>query len=253
MHIVLIGAGNMGTHLGKALHQAGHKIVQVFSRTRPRAEKLAKLLGTSYTTQLHRISDEADLYIVAIHDDGIAGLAENLSSRLSDKLIVHTSGATASTVFDGYFERFGAFYPLQTMTVGKAVDFTTLPICIDAKKPADADGLFDLAKTLTPKVYRVTDEQRQMLHVAAVFVNNFSNHLYHIASDILQKENLDFDILKPLILETALKVQHAEPKDMQTGPAARGDQQVIERHLKYLEEFPEYKKVYEVISGGIFK
>ncbi len=250
-NITIIGAGNMGTHLAKALQSADHKIVQVFSRTTVRARRLADTLDVSYTTKLARIRPDADLYIIAVHDDAIGEVAAQLKGIIPDKLVVHTSGSVPSTVLQPYFERYGSFYPLQTMSIGKSVDFKSLPICTDAAQSDDADFLYQLAQTLTPKVYRITDEQRRILHVAAVFVNNFTNHLYHIAQEMLTQEGLDFDILKPLILETASKIQAASPRDMQTGPAARGDQEVIKKHQAYLEKFPEYREVYALLTKGI--
>jgi len=253
INVTLIGAGNMGTHLAKALKNADHEIVQVFSRTTARARRLADALNVSYTTKLTRIRPDADIYIIAVHDDAIGEVAAQLQDIIPNQLVVHTSGSVASTVLQPHFERYGSFYPLQTMSVGKEVDFKRLPICTDAAQADDADFLYQLAQSLTPKVYKITDEQRRILHVAAVIVNNFTNHLYHIAQDILTQEGLDFDILKPLILETANKIQSASPKAMQTGPAARGDQEVIKKHQAYLEKYPEYREVYILITKGILR
>lgn len=247
--IVLIGAGNVGYHLGKRLHEKGLYIQQVFSRSKEKAQKLASEVNAQAITNLSNITSDADLYILAVHDSAIAKVAAQLS-RLN-KLIVHTSGATPSTVLQPHFQRFGIFYPLQTFSISKEVDFEQIPICVHANQEADLQTLENLARQISPKVYRIDDEQRAILHMAAVFVNNFTNYLFQIGYDILEKENLPFDLLRPLIRETAAKVQEHVPAEMQTGPAIRGDQATIDKHLQYLDRFPEYKHLYELLTENI--
>lgn len=249
--IILIGAGNVGHHLGKRLYEKGLHIKQVFSRTKEKAQALAAEIQAEALTNLSKIDPNADLYILAIHDDAIPEVASQLS--LNQKLIVHTSGSTPSTVLQPYAQRFGIFYPLQTFSISKEVDFEQIPICIHANNKEDIIFLENLAKKISPKVYRINDEQRAILHVAAVFVNNFTNHLFQIGYNILEKENLSFDLLRPLILETAEKIQEHPPAEMQTGPAIRGDEATIQRHLLYLEKFPEYQSLYELLTKSIKK
>lgn len=248
--IVLIGAGNVGFHLGKRFFEKGIPVVQVFSRTLKKAGLLAHAIDTSYTTRLQHITKEADIYIIAVHDSAIEEVAASLS-HLNNKLVVHTSGATPSTLIQKAHQRFGIFYPLQTFSTNRESNFEQLPICIDAVKKEDVKILEQLAKSICPNVYHITDEQRAKLHVAAVFVNNFTNHMYEIGADMLEKEQLPFDLLKPLIQETAHKILTASPSEMQTGPAKRGDQSTINRHLDYLQKFPAYRALYLQLSESI--
>ncbi len=258
MKIVVVGAGNVAWHLSKALHDAGQHIVQVYSRLDGRAARLGNEIGVSYITDLQHINPDADIYILAVRDAAIEIVAEKIRKRLdrhfehqAEPLVVHTSGATPTTLLQPFFKHYGVFYPLQTFSIDRPITFHTLPICVDAAQASDVDMLFELAKTLTPKVYRISNEQRQILHVTAVMVNNFTNHLYTIAHDILQQENIDFNILKPLINETVNKIQQHPPATMQTGPAKRSDDTTIQRHLTYLEKYPDYRKVYEILTESI--
>ena len=252
MKITLIGAGNVATHLGKRLKEKGHLIVEVFSRTKERAGKLANLLSAKEITDLKGLSPNADLYIVAIKDDAIATIAAQLPLIIRlEKLIVHTSGATPSTVFQPYFKNYGIFYPLQTFSINKKADFEQLPICIDANSEGSLLILKKLGMSICPNIYQINDEQRAKLHVCAVFVNNFTNHLLAVAEDILTKENLTMDLLKPLIQETVNKIQEHPAGTMQTGPALRNDVQTLQSHLDFLSNYPKYQLIYQILSTSI--
>ncbi len=251
--IVLIGAGNLGYHLGIRLFECKAGLHQIFSRTVKSAEALSLQTGnTPFITDLNEIDNEADLYIVAIKDDAIGEVAEKLR-ELGDsgKLIVHTSGVTPMEVFQPWFKRYGSFYPFQSFSKDQLPDFSRIPLCYFATVETDKALLKKLGQKIGCKTYEINDQERAVLHVNGVFVNNFTNHLYQISWEIMEKEKLSFDLLRPLILETALKVMDNAPIDMQTGPAIRNDQQSIQRHLNYLNNFPDYKKVYEVLSKGI--
>lgn len=250
--IVLIGAGNVGTHLGKRLHEKGLNILQVFSRRKKKAKLLAGQIDAKACSDLSKISSKADLYILAVHDDGIRGVAEQLAHLNSKKrLFVHTSGATPTTVFEGIFKNYGSFYPLQTFSIHRPANFDAIPICIDTKKKKSLPMLDALARLISPKVYCINDEQRAVLHVAAVFVNNFTNYLFHIGEKICDNGRVPFDILRPLIQETAAKIQENSAQSMQTGPAIRGDQATIERHLYYLQALPHYQVIYDLLTDSI--
>lgn len=249
--IVLIGAGNVGYHLGKQLKSSGLNIVQIFSRKEDKAKRLSEAIKVPYVTDFKEIITDADFYILAVNDGAIATVAAQL--KVESGLVVHTSGATPSTILQPYFHRFGIFYPLQTFSITKAVDFESIPICVFANSASDEDFLYHIGQQMSQKVYRIDDHQRAILHVAAVFVNNFSNYLFQIGYHILEKENLSFDLLRPLIQETASKVQTHPPTEMQTGPAIRGDQATIERHLQYLESFPAYQELYKILTESIQK
>ncbi|GJM32773.1 MAG: hypothetical protein DHS20C18_17740 [Saprospiraceae bacterium] len=250
----MIGSGNVGHHLGLHLVDSGLDVLQVYSRTEAKAQPLAGLIKTTYTTNLEQINPTADLYLLAVSDSAIAEVAKALSfSSTLSPLVVHCSGATPQTVLSEQFERFGVFYPLQTFTKERVVDFKQIPICIDANTVDDLKLLEHLAMQMGCPVYPINDEQRAVLHLAAVFVNNFANHLFHIGEQILSKDQLPFDLLRPLIQETATKVMQASPAERQTGPAIRGDQVTIQRHLQALETWPIYREVYELFTKSIQK
>lgn len=250
-HIVLIGAGNMATVLGKALLQAGLQISQVFNRTLSSAEALAKELSCPYTDQLDQLYREADLYLLCVSDQAIEHLSSQLSF-LDKKLIAHTSGATPGSIFEGYFRRYGVFYPLQSLSKTQPIELSNVPLCVDARDETDLARLESLAQQLSQGVYRIDDQQRSLLHVAAVFANNFSNHLYDLMDQWLSDEEIPFDLLRPLILGGAQKVQSLSPLEAQTGPAIRADLNTIKRHLEILKERrPELVELYKILTDSI--
>jgi len=249
----MIGAGNVGFHLGKALSLLPNvEVIQVYSRTRKKAAHSAQNIDCQYTTKIKNVRTDADLYIIAVSDTAIGLVAESLSAlpHLSEKLVVHTSGATPSIVLHPHLSRIGIFYPLQTFSLQKQPNFETIPFCLDAVNEEDFLLLENLAQQLSTRTERIDDAQRAVLHVAAVFVNNFTNYLYTIGADIAEKEGVPFDLLKPLIAETADKIRDNAPRDMQTGPAIRGDKATIERHLAFLEG-SGYEGVYTFLTNGI--
>ncbi len=251
--IVMIGAGNVGFHLGKALSLLPNvEVVQVYSRTRKKAAQSAQNIDCQYTTKIKNINTNANLYIIAVNDAAIGSVAKALSAHphLQDKLVVHTSGATPSTVLSPHLSRIGIFYPLQTFSIQKEPNFKTIPFCLDAVNEEDFLLLENLAQQLSTRTERINDAQRAVLHVAAVFVNNFTNYLYTVGTDITEKGGVPFDLLKPLIAETAEKIMENAPKDMQTGPAVRGDKATIERHLDFLAG-SGYEGVYRMLSDKI--
>jgi predicted short-subunit dehydrogenase-like oxidoreductase (DUF2520 family) len=252
LKIVLVGAGNAGYHLGKHLGEHA-ELLQIFSRTQEKAWRLSHLTGVPYTTSLDDLRPDADVYLLAIHDDGIAGVASHLSELgFSGKLVCHTSGATPISVFEKTgLERYGVFYPLQTFSVGRQPDFGQIPFIVEANNPKDAALLEELAGVFTKKIYHLSDEKRAALHVAAVFVNNFTNHLFGAGKKILDDESLPFDLLLPLISETVAKLREEAPASVQTGPAKRGDVKTIARHLGYLKKYPALRQLYDTLTKSI--
>ncbi|NET34649.1 MAG: DUF2520 domain-containing protein [Cyanothece sp. SIO1E1] len=249
--IVLIGAGNMATVMGKALLHAGLHISQVFNRTLASAEILADHLTCPYTDKLDQLHREADLYLLCVSDQAIEPLLPRLSF-LDHKLIAHTSGATPGSIFRGHFSRYGVFYPLQSLSKSQPIELSKVPFCVDANREADLVKLEKLAQQLSQHVYRIDDQQRSLLHVAAVFVNNFSNHLYDLMDQWLEEEDIPFDLLRPLILGGAQKVQRLSPREAQTGPAVRSDLNTVKRHLEILQEKrPELVKLYKILTESI--
>ncbi|MEO1626334.1 MAG: DUF2520 domain-containing protein, partial [Bacteroidota bacterium] len=218
-----------------------------------KARRLARSLTAEATKQIDQIDPTADLYILAVKDDAIEQLADQLEKRLAahKPLIVHTSGATPSHIFKGRFKRYGVFYPLQSFSMERDLDFSTVPLCVHANRKADRQLLLQLGKRLCENVYLIDDAQRAVLHVAAVFVNNFSNHLFRIGQEICEAEGLSFDLLRPLILETARKVQEHPPAAMQTGPAIRQDEKTLARHLNYLAGSADHQQIYHIFTQHI--
>jgi|TARA_R110002110_G_scaffold35008_14_gene118558 predicted short-subunit dehydrogenase-like oxidoreductase (DUF2520 family) len=245
--IVLLGFGNVSFHLINVLTKV-HKnsVIQIYNRNDISLN--SELNHIPFTTDLSKIKD-ADLYIIAIPDDSIASFSETLP--LKNKLVVHTSGSVPMNALSEK-NRKGVFYPLQTFSKNREVNFNNIPICVEAAEAADLKILMNLGRSLSEKVVEVNSEERSKLHLAAVFVNNFVNHLYAIGDDILSKNKLSFDLLHPLIEETASKIKTLAPSQVQTGPANRGDQKTIEKHLHLLEEGPKsilYQQLTESIKN----
>ena len=245
--IVFLGFGNVNFHLINTLYKHNKdSVIQVYNRSEISLNK--ELNNIPFTTDLSKIK-EADLYIIGIPDDAIAAFSETLP--LKNKLVVHTSGSVSMEALSKR-NRKGVFYPLQTFSKNREVNFNTIPICIEAKEEADLELLTNLGKSLSEKVVEIDSDERSKLHLAAVFVNNFVNHLYAIGDDILGNNELSFDLLHPLIEETASKVKTLSPSEVQTGPARRGDQKTIEKHLHLLKEGPE-SELYQQLTESLMK
>lgn len=251
MKVVCIGSGNVATHFSTAFVAAGYELVQVWSKNQDHAVLLADQVGAKGISVPAYIDLHADLYLIAIKDDAIPEMVQVLAEV--NGLVVHTSGATDLDVFPASMKNYGVLYPLQTFSRTKALDFSKVPLCLEAKNEMVLSVLKKIALSLSPLVYEVNSAQRRILHLAAVFACNFSNHLYAIGQDILEKNQLDFEILRPLIMETAEKVQHAFPRDVQTGPAIRNDEQTLSKHKELLTGMPELQDLYETLSKSIKK
>ena len=251
MRITIIGSGNVATHLGAAFRNAGHAIVQVYSRDIQNAAMLAYHIKAEAIDDLEHINANTDLFIIAIKDDAISDIANELSKY--NNLVVHTSGATSLEVLQNLTAKAGVFYPLQTFSKTKEVNFNTVPLCIEGANEQITKQLEELAQTVSQNVYRVDSERRKILHLAAVFACNFPNYLYYAAGSILKQHDLDFNMLRPLIMETAEKVQEHSPKNVQTGPAIRNDQKTMTGHLKLLQDNADLQQVYTLLSQLIIK
>ena len=251
MKIVLIGAGNVATHLGTALQVAGYEVVQVYSRTQESASSLAGSLSTDYTVLIEEIRKDADLYIVALKDSALQELASELVKGREQGLFVHTAGSMPMELWKGLAERYGVLYPMQTFSKQREMDFSTVPFFIEASVQADLEMLHELAFRLSPKVYELTSEQRKYLHIAAVFACNFTNHMYALSSKILAEQGIPFEVMLSLTDETARKVHELPPAQAQTGPAIRYDENVINKHLDLLSGEPAVQELYEKISKSI--
>lgn len=247
--ITLIGAGNLATRVGLALHEAGIVITQVYSRTEESASCLAEKLQTGFTTIPSEINTQSDLLLVAIKDDAIMELLGQMNVEKS--FIAHTAGSVPMSFLTRYSSNCGVFYPLQTFSINREVDFSEIPICIEANTFKGVKLLEELALRISKKVRKIDSDKRESLHLAAVFSCNFVNHFYHLGNKILANEGLDFELLKPLIEETAAKVMELNPEEAQTGPAVRFDESIINKHLRMLEGQEELKKIYSFVSESI--
>ncbi len=251
MRITLIGSGNVATHLAAAFKNAGHYIVQVYSRSLQNAALLAYHVKAEPIDDLQNINPETDLFIIAVKDTAIGVIAEQLAQY--QQLKVHTSGAVSLYTLLAFSDNVGVFYPLQTFSKTKEVDLRNVPICIEGANESITKNLEQLARTISNKVYRIDSDKRKIVHLAAVFANNFPNYLYTVAQQILAKSQLDFELIRPIIQETAQKVQQGLPAAMQTGPAIRNDETTINNHLQLLKDEPALQELYRLLSQGIIK
>lgn len=250
--IVLIGAGNLATNLGKALYANGYTVIQVYSRTEGAACKLAEVLSADYTNVLSEIRNDAMLYIVSLKDSAFVELLPEIVKGREDAFFIHTAGSIPMDVWKGYSDRYGVLYPLQTFSKSREVDFRNIPIFLEANHKDDMEMLHSIANGLSASVYELSSDQRRYLHLAAVFACNFSNHMYTLAAELLRKQGIPFDVMLPLIDETANKVYEISPLIAQTGPAVRYDKNVIDNHLELLSDEVEKKELYEKISKSIY-
>ena len=245
IRITVIGSGNVAQHLIKAFAKSELvEIVQVYARKK---EALSSLIEFDKITSDFEELQESDLYIIAVSDKAIADVSKQLPFQ--NRIVVHTSGAASLDVLDAK-NRKGVFYPLQTFSKNKEIDFSIVPLCLEAENTFDFRVLETVAKSISNAVFAINSDQRKALHVAAVFVNNFTNHLYHIGKEICGEHQVPFEILRPLIQETAEKINTLDPVDAQTGPAKRKDNNTIAAHLDYLTN-ENQKNIYKLITQSI--
>lgn len=249
--IVFIGAGNLATNLAKAFYCRGFRIVQIYSRTEKSARALAEKVEAGYTTDLREVSKDAKLYIVSLKDAAFVELLPQIAEGKQNSLLVHTAGSIPMDIWKDHAERYGVFYPMQTFSKQREVNFREVPFFIEAENPEDTALLKAIASILSEKVYEINSEQRKSLHLAAVFICNFTNHMYALAADLLEKYGLPFEVMLPLIDETARKVHELAPRDAQTGPAVRYDENVMSNHLAMLADSPALQEIYKLMSKSI--
>jgi len=247
IQVVILGTGNVATHLIKAFENTSNvEVIQVFNRNSNGFDALPFKGNT--TTEITKLMN-ADCYIIAVPDDAVQTLSSSL--QFENRFLVHTSGSVSVNELDSKNRR-GVFYPLQTFSKEREVDFSQIPLCIEAENASDLKFLNALALSVTNAVFEVNSDKRKQLHLAAVFVCNFVNHLYHIGYELTENNGIPFSILKPLIKETASKIESASPEVMQTGPAKRNDVKTIEKHLHLLDQ-PLQKEIYKLLSQSILE
>ncbi len=247
--IIIIGSGNVAEHLIRSFeYSVNSEVVQVYSRNTEAGNELSPKFNIDFTNSLDRLK-KADLYLIAVSDTAIAEVSNSLP--FTDRLVAHTSGATSMDILNNKNKQ-AVFYPLQSFTKGKKIDFSNIPICIETISNEDCDTIMSIAESISNTVSKVSSEQRQYLHASAVFVNNFTNHMFHIGKEIADHHNVDFNLLKPLIKETVEKLEYKSPMQAQTGPAVRGDKITMEKHLGLIPD-ETHKEIYRLITESIFK
>lgn len=249
MKIVFIGSGNLATNLAKALYRSGHEILQVYSRTAEHADMFADLFECSATTDIYNIRCDADIYIFSVKDSVLERLANCVAENIKDKLFVHTAGSMPMDILP--IERRGVIYPMQTFSKSREVDFSAIPTFVEAENSEDLLLLKTLAESISDKVCVLPSEDRKSLHVAAVFACNFANHCYRLSEKVLSKYDIPFSVMLPLVDETTRKVHEMSPKDAQTGPAVRWDENVMLEHKQMLKDDKIMFDIYELLSKSI--
>lgn len=250
-NIVIIGAGNVATHIANTLkHNAN--IIQVYSKHLDNALSLAKQISDTcqYTNDVNKLC-EADLYLISIKDDAISDFLQSVPLRFRNAYWAHTSGSVPREVFNDFNNSNGVIYPLQTFSKRVKVNIEDVAFFVEGNNRQVEDKLINYATLISSHVYKAGSELRKQLHIAAVFANNFSNYMYIIANDILERNNLPFSVLSPLIKETTRKATNIPPIEAQTGPAVRGDLKVINKHISLLND--EESNIYDIISNSILK
>ena len=264
MKIVFLGSGNVATHLSQALNNSvSNEVVQVYSPTAENAKTLAEILSCGYFTDINEVDVNADIYVCSVKDSVQQNVWRALKSHfvgsgvnVADKIVVHTAGALAMDGENGlseFFPNCGVVYPVQSFSKQRTVDLSHTPFLIEATIPSTLEKLRNLVATVSDRCYDATTKQRNALHPAAVFASNFANHMYAIANRLMEKNGLPFEILIPLIQETAQKVTEVHPVAAQTGPAVRGDEVVMSKQEKGLtaDGYETELEIYRLVSKNI--
>jgi predicted short-subunit dehydrogenase-like oxidoreductase (DUF2520 family) len=248
MNVVIFGSGNVATVLGLLIKNAGHNILEVLSRHTEHAQVLADKLEAQAQPGISSITKNADIYIIAVSDGSIKNIASLLN--LKNKIVIHTSGATSKNVLEKTSDCYGVIYPLQSLRKD-AKHTPQIPLLIDGNTPDVIKTITAFAETISKSVNYASDEDRIQIHLSAVFVSNFTNHLYALAADYCKKEGSDFSLLIPLISEVANRIANYDPKAVQTGPAVRYDVVTIQKHLELLSSHPRLQKIYWMLTESI--
>lgn len=250
MKVVFIGAGNLATQLALSLYNKAYNITQIYSRTTESATTLARLVNAEYTTHIEQITSDADIYIFSVKDSVLEELISNINKN--NGIWLHTAGSIPLSIFEGKVDNFGVFYPFQTFSKERNINFSEVPIFFEANNAENEQKLEEIASSISNKTFKLDSDRRKYLHLTGVFACNFVNHLYYISENILKVQGIPFSAIVPLIEETASKVKSVNPYHAQTGPAIRMDMNVIDKHLALLTE-DRMKEIYEIMSQSIFE
>lgn len=249
--IVIIGAGRMAVNLSMAIYLQGYEIIEVCNRTESKGLFVAKQVNARYVPEPEMLASDADLYILAVSDTAIPLMLDRI--RTSNHLIVHTSGSVDMDVLQCVSTNYGVFYSPQTFTTQTLVNFSTVPICIEASSDENQSLLKSFAGSLSQKVYSIDSDQRKVVHLAAVFAGNFTNFLYSVSQVLLQEKEMNLEILAPIINQTAFNISSNDVFKMQTGPAVREDWGTIQNQLKLLSSHPDFAEIYDLITKKIIQ
>ncbi len=249
--VVFIGAGNLSTHLALELHKQGYPILQVYSRTVKSAKTLAGRVESQSTIAAKDLNAKADIYFVALKDSVVNEVLSEMNFQ--NKLLVHCSGSLPISVLSTYSKNTGVLYPLQTFSKTREVNFKRIPVFVEANSDENQTVLLEMGRMISENVSLLNSEKRKALHISAVWACNFVNHMYTLAAEFLEMKDIPFEVLQPLIDETASKIHEMHPQEAQTGPAVRFDENIINDHLEQLKEFPSHHKLYNSISKSIFE
>ncbi len=250
--VSIIGTGNVGWHMAKAMHQHGIAVINVVSRTQKNAEALASLVGAEAASGPEALYREPDLCMFCVSDDALEDVVKTCYMD-TGTILVHTSGSTGMEVFKKESNNTGVFYPLQTFTRGREMTYDHVPFLVEGATPLVAESLLQLARKISGTAFEANADLRRKVHIAAVFACNFSNHLAAVASDLLKESGLDFKLLRPLLEETAGKLQSMDPFHAQTGPAVRKDMKIVQSHITALEDRPEEAAIYTLLTNNIIR
>lgn len=251
--IVVIGAGNLSFHLTQALYRAGYNILQVFSRTAEAAASLADKVEAQPLNNLAEINSSADIIIICVTDSAISGILSTIETE-SHTLLLHTSGSIPLGIFESRFINTGVLYPFQTFSKFRSIAFDTLPIFVEANSKENLAKVIAIGRSLSSNVNVADSQQRENIHISGVFANNFVNYFYALSEQLIKTSGYNFDVLKPIIIETAMKaVESGNPKKAQTGPAMRQNSEVIKRHIQLLASNPDLQNLYTFVSESILK
>ncbi len=251
--VTSIGAGNFASHIIPGLYKVGCDIRQVFSRRMDNALSLGLKVKAQAVNDLSLIDDSADIYLIMSADDAIGDILDLIGADLSDKIIAHSSGSMGTKILSKKTKKYGSFYALQSFRKGSELDLSQVPFMVNGADKDTLNTLRILARQLSPQVLVATDEERLYYHLAAVYINNFTNHLACISNTLLKEQGLDYDVLLPIIEKTSEKLKSISPCDNQTGPAIRHDNRVILKHLALLDNNETWKEVYQSLSKSIQK
>ena len=256
LSIVFIGSGNVAWHLSQSLREAGHEILQVYSRNISHAEELAEQVNAEAIVQQELINQNADAYIISVSDDSIAEIARMLRPILErgnatkKQVVIHTAGSVSIDVLHDATEHAAVLYPMQTFTKRTAVNFSEIPLFVEATDNVSEEVVNCLANSISEHVVSINSEQRCKMHLAAVFASNMANHCYRLAEKIVNEAGVDFKLYAPLIRETARKASVMSPREAQTGPMARGDVKVMNKQMDMLSD-PLMKEIYGIFARSI--